>query len=166
MLPTAAVTIDPLHSTGIAHALAGVERVAKLILTDTSRGSRENVADYQRAVLDEAKWLDRLVSTAYETLADFPRFTAACMLYFAAAIRCEERYGRGETPQRLWNADDDRFLAVVHESADRLAGTAATSDVVAEIRAQLTAWNSAGLLDPAVKNRYFYTATKIANANS
>ena len=61
--------------------------------------------------MEETSLLDRLVSTAYEMLGDFDRFTAACMLYFAGAIRCEERYQRGETPTHLWNADDEDFVA-------------------------------------------------------
>jgi hypothetical protein len=34
MLPTTAGFVDPLHSTGIAHGLRGVERIAELLLAD------------------------------------------------------------------------------------------------------------------------------------
>lgn len=160
MLPTAAVTIDPLHSTGIAHALAGVDRVAKLILAGDQATQRALTADYRQSVLDEAELLDRLVWTAYQTMNDFPRFVAACTLYFAGAIACEERLGRGELPDRLWGADDQRFLEVVEQLSGRLTSGAATDSVVDDIRTAIAPWNHVGLLDPSANNRYAYTATK------
>ncbi len=159
MLPTAAVTIDPLHSTGIAHALAGVERVARIILESDSRERVAMVGRYRRAVLDETHMLDQLVSTAYATMDDFPRFTAACMLYFAGAIRCEERYQRVETPTRLWNADDVEFVEFVTWACEKLVDRE-SGEFHDEFRQRLQPWNTAGLMDPAVANRYAYTATK------
>ncbi len=159
MLPTAATTIDPLHSTGIAHALAGVDRIATLI-TETVAGQRSTVAAaYARAVLDETRLLDRLVSTAYATMHDFSRFTVACMLYFAGAIGCEERYQRGETPARLFSGDDLAFRTLVDDVCRRLLDPS-TCEFEDEIRERLRPWNTAGLMDPAVANRYAYTATK------
>jgi FADH2 O2-dependent halogenase len=160
MLPTAAVTIDPIHSTGIAHALAGVDRVARII-TESAAGNRDElVAQYGQAFLEETRLLDRLVSTAYATMSDFPRFTAACMLYFAAAIRCEERYQQGETPTHLWNGDDLDFVKMVDNACSLLAGEERIDDFHDEISRQLEPWNSAGLMNRAVKNRYARTATK------
>jgi FADH2 O2-dependent halogenase len=159
MLPTAAVTIDPLHSTGIAHALAGVERVARIISESDSRERVAMVGRYRQAVLDETSMLDQLVSTAYETMDDFPRFTAACMLYFAGAIRCEERYQRGETPTQLWNADEAEFVEFVKWASEKLVDRE-SGEFQDEIRQRLQPWNTAGLMDRAVANRYAYTATK------
>lgn len=159
MLPTAAATIDPLHSTGIAHALAGIERVARIVATTGSRQRVSLIEDYRQAVLQETRMLDRLVSTAYATMGDFPRFTTACMLYFAGAISCEERYQRGETPSHLWNADDDTFVRFVDWACDQLVN-GQSEDHHDEIRQRLQPWNTAGLMDPAVANRYAYTATK------
>jgi FADH2 O2-dependent halogenase len=159
MLPTAAVTIDPLHSTGIAHALAGVERVAEIVLgADDARQQR--IAEYRESILEEATWLDRLVATAYRAMDDFPRFVAACTLYFAAAIRCEERYGAGDTPARLWNADDADFASMVASSCDGLCGCEPSQRIIDELRVALRPWNFAGLLDPLARHRYAYTATK------
>lgn len=158
MLPTAAVTLDPLHSTGIAHALAGVERLIPILTDDDAGPARERIAEYRRSLLEETRLLDRLVSTAYGVLADFDRFTIACMLYFAGAIRCEERYQRGESPSHLWNADDPEFVAFVTWASDQiLSGATGVADA---IRDRLQPWNHAGLMDPRVANRYAYTATK------
>ena len=159
MLPTAAVAIDPLHSTGIAHGLAGVDRVATIILGVDDRSREELIERYQQAVLGEAQLLDRLVDTAYQTMGDFPRFVAACMLYFAGAICCEQRYGEGDSPTQLWNADDPAFGRVVHEACDRLLSDAG-EDVTDKIRTAIEPWNTSGLLDPDLNNRYAYTATK------
>jgi FADH2 O2-dependent halogenase len=154
------VTLDPLHSTGIAHALAGVDRLA-VILTESDPTARHGMIEqYRRAVLEEARLLDRLVSTAYATMNDFPRFTVACMLYFAAAIGCEERYQRGETPTHLWNAGDTEFVAMVDAACSLLSGPGRTDEFHDEIRQRLEPWNSAGLMNPAVENRYARTAVK------
>ncbi len=103
--------------------------------------------------------LDQLVSTAYATMDDFPRFTAACMLYFAGAIRCEERYQCGETPSQLWNADDDAFVEFVKWACEKLVDPE-SDEFHSEVRQRLQPWNTAGLMDPVVANRYAYTATK------
>ena len=159
MLPTAAVTIDPLHSTGIAHAIAGVDRVADLLLeTDTERKSTM-LREYRSAVIDETRLADRLVHTAYETMQDFPRFTVACMLYFAGAIRCEERFQSGDQPAKLWNADDDAFVEFVHWACDLLCDPT-VNEFHDMIEQRMRPWNTAGLMNPEVKNRYAYTATK------
>jgi FADH2 O2-dependent halogenase len=154
MMPTTACTIDPLHSTGIAHGLAGVQRIANIVLGD------QDGDQYDASVWQEARLLDRLVSTAYQAMHDFPRFTAACMLYFAAAIACEERILAGESPTHLWNADDDRFVTVVNTCCDLLNGENSTAAAIDQVRREIQPWNSTGLMDPNVNQRYAYTATK------
>ncbi len=155
MLPTAALTLDPLHSTGIAHALAGVERVSHIIL-QSDIGA---MAVYSDSFRRETMLLDRLVATAYAVMSDFPRFTTACMLYFAGAIGCEESLQRGETPSALWTADDDAFVSMIFAACDVIEDRS-TIDSGARVRDMLAPWNRAGLMNAAVQNRYAYTATK------
>lgn len=163
LLPTAAVTLDPLHSTGIAHALVGVERVCRILgLREDHAEQKEQIEQYRRSFLEETKLLDALVSTAYRVIGDFDRFTAACMLYFAGAIRCEERFQRGETPSHLWNADDPEFVDFVSTACGRLLEKSDRQPCLDAIRAELEPWNSAGLMNAACQNRYAYTATKNA----
>ncbi|MEM8669625.1 MAG: FAD-dependent oxidoreductase [Planctomycetota bacterium] len=159
MLPTSAVTLDPLHSTGIAHALVGVERVARL-MTEAAASERERwLGEYQDALQKEVRLLDQLISTAYATMHDFPRFTLACMLYFAAAIRCEERFQANEQPSALWNADDETFVESVTWAARQLVQSGLDSQSLeSAIAERLAPWNTAGLIDPSVHNRYAYTA--------
>ena len=159
MLPTAAMTLDPLHSTGIAHALAGVDRILNIILL--SKEGKEQlhaIQQYETSFLQESKLLDELVSTAYQTMNNFERFTAACMIYFAGAIHCEERYQQGQTPTHLWNADDPAFVDFARQACLLLRQP--EDEYRARIREGLGPWNTAGLMDQSVQNRYAYTATK------
>jgi FADH2 O2-dependent halogenase len=159
MLPTAAMTLDPLHSTGIAHALAGVDRILNiLMLTQSGTEQRQAVQQYETSFLQESKLLDELVSTAYLVMNDFERFTAACMIYFAGAIRCEERYQQGQNPTHLWNADDREFVQFSKQACFALRQP--NDDYQTMIPEGLAPWNTAGLMDPNVQNRYAYTATK------
>jgi FADH2 O2-dependent halogenase len=158
MLPTAALTLDPLHSTGIAHALAGVQRLTAIITCNSHGEQKELIEGYRRFFLEETEFLDTLVSTAYRAMDDFDRFTAACMLYFAGAIRCEERYQRGDVPTHLWNADDPDFVEFVNWAATKLR--VGGKEALEEIRVAIAPWNTAGLMNPSCGNRYAYTATK------
>ncbi|TWU60378.1 Tryptophan halogenase [Rubripirellula tenax] len=153
MLPTAALTMDPMHSTGIAHALAGIERAACVILDGHS--ADDYAANFHR----ETMLLDRMISTAYHVMDDFPRFAAACMVYFAGAIACEERLQAGETPAAMWSADDSAFVSAV-EVACAAIENREIADFESRVREAIAPWNTAGLMDASVNNRYAYTATK------
>lgn len=156
LMPATAVTIDPLHSTGIAHGLAGVERIAQLLLAGPTQ---ESIQQYGRDVLDEAMQIDRMISMAYRSMHSFPRFTAACMVYFAAAITCEERIIAGEVPAKLWQADDQAFKTAITRCADAINNQQEDSIVTATLRSAIAPWNQAGLFE-SNDNRYAYTATK------
>ncbi len=104
--------------------------------------------------------LDRLVAAAYRTRKDFRRFVAACMVYFAGAIRCEERLSNGEFPDRFWSGDDDGYVVTAQACCDLLESATPTDSVVKQIRQSISPWNTAGLMEPGVQNRYAYTATK------
>ncbi len=159
MLPSSAVTIDPLHSTGIALALAGVERIVGILSCADMVARRDKIDLYRTCLFGEVRLIDRLVSTAYATIGDFQRFTVACMLYFAGAIRCEERIQRDDTWMQLWSADDPEFVEFVDWACD-LVGDCRQLDFEDCIRQRLRQWNTAGLMDPDVANRYAYTVTK------
>ena len=113
---------------------------------------------YETSFLQESRILDELVNTAYLTMGNFERFTAACMLYFAGAIACEERYQQGEVPSHLWNTDDPAFTNFVTRACAALRDH--QEDYQDMISDGLLPWNTAGLMDPGVQNRYAYTATK------
>ena len=158
LLPTSALTLDPLHSTGIAHALAGVDRLAAILLME-SRGEKDGAIERYAAVFeDETRYLDAMVSTAYSTMSDFSKFAAACSLFIAGAINCEERYQSGDTPTHLWGADRPEFVRFALEACSQLQRSG--EDFEEDIRVGLQPWNQAGLMNPHCHNRYAYTATK------
>ncbi|QDT06570.1 hypothetical protein K227x_49800 [Rubripirellula lacrimiformis] len=169
MLPTAALTLDPLHSTGIAHGLSGVQRIAEILTTAESNTRDAMIADYAHNFHREVRLLDQLVSTAYDVMDDFPRFAAACMLYFAGAIACEERLQVGQPsaplstgrpiPAAMWSADDDAFLVVADKACQAIRNRQETR-FESIVRDLIGPWNDIGLMDPDVQNRYAYTATK------
>src|SRR5690606_25228512 len=102
-----------------------------------------------------------LVAACYATRSTFEVFTAATMLYFVAAIACEERRLAGEHP-RFLASDDERLRERLLESARRLLAVRGHSigdsvSLVNEVRDAIAPWNRAGLLAPAVPNMYHYT---------
>ncbi|MEM6470587.1 MAG: tryptophan 7-halogenase, partial [Planctomycetota bacterium] len=163
MLPTAACTLDPLHSTGIAHALSGAIRIGEWFEQGCQK---EALRDYGDCVVSEALHLDRMVSLAYRAMkGSFPLFAASCMVYFAAAIACEEGLIGGDYPRGYWLSDDADFREAVlqcERSLDLSAIPGLTEEQrIERVQSVLAPWNSAGLFESA-SNRYAYTATKVS----
>ena len=98
-LPHTIGFVDPLHSTGIAHTLSGVDRLAN-ILTD-SNISHQKIQDYSSAVYRELRLIDRLVAGCYKLMPSKPHFEAYCMLYFAAAHNYETQCAALDTSELL-----------------------------------------------------------------
>lgn len=156
LLPVTAGFVDPLHSSGIAHALSGVERLAELLLAD--RHDAAAWAAYGEGVRDEVRWIDELVGACYRALPDFDRFRLASTLFFLATIRFEKGFARGETTA------SQGFLAA-RDGALRAALSAAAADVVSGdparlggLRDRLAPFDPEGLLDPAARHRFAHTA--------
>ncbi|TWT54779.1 Tryptophan halogenase [Rubripirellula amarantea] len=155
MMPTAAITMDPLHSTGIAHGLAGVERLATMLLNPDGNAP----ARYAEILHQEVSLLDRLISTAYTVANDPARFNAACMVYFAAAITCEEQLKAGQNPSHLYNAGEDAFRTAVRNACGIISDLGEPR-FESLVRTEIAPWNTAGLMSSGHQNRYAYTATK------
>ena len=156
MLPTTAGFVDPLHSTGIAHALSGVERLADLLLAESF--DEVGWEAYGAAVIDEVAWIDLLVSTCYAVLPDFDRFRLASTLFFLATVAAERGYGRGETTtsQGFLAARNTPLRAALFAArAELLGGGEATA---ARLRDRLAPFDPVGLLDPAARHRFAHTA--------
>ncbi len=84
MLPHAAGFIDPLHSSGIAHSLGSVERLAEILQRNlTSSGDRlaTELQGYADTVRSEQLLIDRLVRGCYSALRQrsFRKFVAWSM---------------------------------------------------------------------------------------
>jgi len=165
-LPHTAGFIDPLHSTGIAHAMSGVERLANIFLSVDS--CLQNKLDrYAGQVLEEFHLIDLLVAGCYQALPSKRHFEAFCMLYFAAATSYERRYsesGGDITNQQIFLAEDPKWVAVVQEAYEQISQTAKSQNwgepAIFEsfIREKIKPYNHVGLCDPQTASMYRYTA--------
>lgn len=166
MLPTTAYTLDALHSTGNAHTLSGIERLAGIIERFWNKPElAKALAEYDRAVQAEISRLDTLVHGCYRALGQFDVFAAYAMFYFAAAHTCEmRRHGGASRTGGFLLADDAAFGAALEAGYRRLIeitqrGRASEADIRAfekQVAAAIRPFNTAGLCDPAHENMYPY----------
>lgn len=161
LLPHTAGFLDAWLSPGIAQTLYAVNRLANILADPASRERR--LAAYGDAVLRELAWVDEITGTCFACLDRFPVLATAVMVYFTAAIYCEERERRGEA------GPDEGFLLADHPEyralaarlfAEALTTPAADADrfLNAAHRA-LEPYNSCGLCDAGRRNMYPYTAS-------
>ncbi len=87
-LPNAFGFVDPLHSTGIAHAISGVARIASAFQSECIQ---DELNRYGVALATEVDWIDRIVAGCYVGLPCFDRFIAMSAFYFIAAIGMEQQ---------------------------------------------------------------------------
>jgi FADH2 O2-dependent halogenase len=164
-LPSVGGFVDPLHSTGIAQTMCGVERLA--VILQQSWGREELAAKlevYSRTVRAELEFIDSLLHACYLAMDDFPRFVSTSMLYFAVAGTYEHRFreGRIQPEHAFLCADEDRLHDIVDRVVQRLQrdmqlppeerGDAAEYD--RWIAEQIEPYNRDGLCDPAQHNLY------------
>lgn len=168
-LPFSIGFIDPLHSTGIAHTLSGIDRLSRILLQPEGQKRVALLKSYSQDVIDELRHIDRLVSCCYDSLWNFRLFTACTMLYFAAAT----------TFERLWNADEvhrPRFLCANDETFVRLVDeicaevrelrqssrkpAEAVDRLLRKIQSAIEPYNCVGLFTPEIPNMYRYTAAE------
>lgn len=166
LLPHTAGFVDPLHSTGIAQTLCGIDRLMTILERHWKRDSiAEQLRQYEREVFAQIALIDSLVAGCYRALPRFDLFTAWSMLYFAAATTCEQRRGERESDGFLL-ANDVEFRGIVDRLYNELVAlgppAAAADSQVARFEQRLAAaigpYNSVGLCDPSVRNMYRYTA--------
>ena len=156
-MPTAVATIDPLHSTGIAHGLIGVARLADTLLSAPARQA-DLLVSYAETVESELLRIDSLVAMCYRCLRSMSRFEAVSMLYFAAAINSEEFLASGgEVHSPLWFLDNPEFGRLIDATRRQLDQDVTDTELWDWLRPRLQPFQTAGLLDPAVGGRYRYT---------
>lgn len=169
MLPNTAGFIDPLHSTGIAHSLCGLERLVRILIRHgPSPAAYDDLQSHAALQRKEIELIDRLVSGCYLARRDFRLLVPFASLYFAAATTCEHR--RFELGSQAGSAyllaDDPAFNAVVARAWKRVNELAAAPDLpdstAAAFFQEMAEWiqpyNRVGLFDPAARNLYRHTA--------
>ncbi len=123
LLPHTAGFIDPLNSTGIAHTLCGIERLARAFERDWKRESfAGELAKYAETVSRETEFIDLLIAGCYETFRDFQLFVTYSMLYFAMVTSFEHRRAMGLQPieTAFLGADQPERWRITHDIHARL----------------------------------------------
>lgn len=170
MLPNTAGFIDPLHSSGIAHTLCGIERLSRILIRHLGREDLlAQLRIYEANVLAEVELIDLLVSGCFAAMGEFRLFASMSMLYFAAATSYERArvVSTGLFAPAFLRADDRHWRAVVSRMWDRLrevlreiAGVHGEERRVlverfeAELADAVHPFNVVGLCNPSLKNMY------------
>ena len=176
LLPHSAGFIDPLNSTGIAHTLCGIEKLALALERSFGKPAlADEMAMYAANVSREIELIDELISGCFDAMPHFPAFVTWSMVYFAVVTSYEHGCSMGEIPPGtpFLGADSETRWSMVRGARgklmDRLArieGEASESSARSEADAWLSEhvcqaiapYNIAGLCDPQVMNMYRYTA--------
>jgi tetracycline 7-halogenase / FADH2 O2-dependent halogenase len=157
MLPSTAGIVDPLHSTGIAHSLSGVLRVADILTGNYSALRREELfAQYSADIVGEIKWIDQLVHICYAAGSrNFAGLVAACSLYFIAAIHAERQLAEtGMLRDGFLLARNTPVQHVVHSATTQMCSVNFDAQSFVDwLRVQIQPWNDVGLLDDRLRNR-------------
>lgn len=169
-LPHTAGFVDPMHSTGIAHSLSGIEKLLG-ILSESFSDKKVRTAklqQYQEALFSELKFIDTLVAGSYASVNHFPLFNAYVILYFISAIRYEQERLKGNKPSHFLCADNVEMQNILNESYAELHKILAepitnrgTDTFRESVRTRIEPFNTAGLLYPEARNMYHHTAVEL-----
>lgn len=170
-LPNTVGFVDPLFSSGIAHSLSGIEKLADIFKQywNDEKAFYQNLEEYENAIFAEIKLIDCLIAGCYKTMPYFELFVAWSMLYFAATIAHETRSMKNQPPGYFLNADDSRINKMVYDSYEDLLKIIFSKNPSSEeiktftalIKKRIEPFNSAGLLDASCKNMYRHTVVEI-----
>jgi len=165
MLPHSAYFIDPLLSSGNAHALLAIDRLARLIDAHWERPSfTPQLLAYNAKLQREINFIDLLVHGCYLAFTHFPLLAAYSMYYFTGAIYSETRRRQGAAtgedeflfshhpPFRA--AVEDGYKTLFHLSKKAPLSFDEISAFQQKVARDIAPYNLAGLGDPAKQNMY------------
>lgn len=166
-LPHTTGFVDPMHSTGIAHTLSGVEKLVGILSgsVDKKEQLKEKLINYEKSVFKELQLIDLLVAGSYNSLHNFHLFNTYVMLYFIAAINYEQERLVGKIPDHFLCADDPAIMGIVEKSYLELNSIPKSNPNEKQIHTfrewiknSIEPYNSAGLLNASARNMYRHTA--------
>ena len=163
LLPHTVGFIDPLHSSGIAHTLCGIEMLARILEQSRAGSERsESLQQYETRLFTEFSLIDQLVHGCYQA-HNFSVLAAYSMAYFAAATTYEHRRAeRGDAMESAFLCADDvtlrRCVDTIYDALTRLTSDASVEAFERFVAHSLAPFNQVGLCDPAVHHMYRYTA--------
>lgn len=158
--------IDPLHSTGIAHTLFSVARLAEILMDDDSSTRTERLQRYSAGLIEEIRCVDELVEGCYEGLPEFSLWCLWGMLYFAAATSMEQAGNDAFSSVSFLRANDPAFRQLLREGRERLTaakrdGAKSVEHFAEWIQKAIEPWNKVGLFDFECDNLYSSTAAPV-----
>jgi len=167
MLPHTAGFLDAWLSPGIAQTLFAVNRLGRILEERSESDRKRRLLEYNQTVLRELAWVDEITGTCFACFDRFPVLATAAMLYFVAAIYCEERERTGQV------GADDAFLLADHTPFREIAASIFQKAVSASIEdaesfaveaAELVApYNLGGLCDLARQNMYPFISGSLSS---
>ena len=170
-LPHTVGFVDPLFSSGIAHSLAGIKKIAAILKEYWGNEDKlqNSLAQYEQSVFEELKLTDQLVSGCYQTMDCFGLFNAWSMLYFTATIAYEQRLIKKLPPGYFLSADNQDIKDLINlcqvELNKILQEPEITADDITQftafVREKIAPYNIARLLDPELKNMYRHTGVSM-----
>lgn len=160
--------IDPLHSTGIAHTLFSVSRLADILITVNAGANREcRLRKYSDSLINEIRCVDEIVEGCYEAIPSFRLWCLWGMVYFAAATSMEQQPDNDVGQSSFLRASDSRFRTMLQEGRRRLSvarhtaiseRNSAEADFASWLKTAIEPWNQVGLFDDTCNNLYSRTA--------
>jgi FADH2 O2-dependent halogenase len=165
LLAHAAYFLDALFSSGNAHSLLTIERLARAFARHWGRPSlKDELAAYDAALRREVDFLDRLVHGCYRAFHRFDLLGAFTMYYFAGAIHSEERRRDGRAGERdeFLFSHHVPFRAALERGYGRLleltgdAGAGRVAEYERQVAQDIAPYNTAGLCNPAKRGMYPY----------
>lgn len=159
-LPSATGFVDPLHSTGIAHTLFRLRKLASLLTSnDSDRAQALDV--YSNQLVAEILHIDRMIEGCYAALPSFRLWCLWCMVYFAAITSTEA----GRSSSAFLLADDRAFSEMLRQarsllhSATSEGDSRAADDFEQALKVLIAPWNGVGLLEAPDR---MYSSTAVA----
>ena len=158
MLSNTATFLDPLHSTGNAFTLVGIERLMGMLERSWKRPDwNDEMQRYDELLQTETEFLDLIVSGSFIGFREFERMIALSMFYFSAATwsETERRAGRAVSGSAFLSADHPTLKRALVQAVSEIGDVnVSTAEFVARIRAAIAPFNRVGLCDPAKFNQY------------
>ncbi|MEM6645825.1 MAG: tryptophan 7-halogenase [Bacteroidota bacterium] len=163
-LPSTIGFVDPLHSTGIAHTLSGVERL--LAAFGRQGPSAEALRRYEQQVFAELRLIDRLVAGCYRSRSRFGIFTSYVMAYFAAVTTYEQARTHHNAatpfPHAFLCADNADVTSRIDRVYARLCASDLSDAAFADfVERAIAPYNQVGLFHPSSPNMYEHTAAVV-----
>jgi len=163
MLPAAACFLDPLHSSGNALTLAGIERLVGVLAREGS-AREQGMAAYEQALFRDVALLDKIIHGCYAGFRNFELMQSYSMLYFAGAhySETERRLDPTRTGLGFLNSHDPHFRQIVDQAHARICQLATSGHLdpaeSARFRSYIAGaiepYNLAGLCDASKNNMY------------